>query len=572
MALRGIFQSRLVWAVVSNGLRVGGYMLVLPITLRTIPEAEMEIWWLFVAVQALVVQADFGLGPSISRGLAYLLAGASSLKPGAAKDSPEVDPARIGGFIQACHRVYRWVLLSALLILVPATFFIVPKMGAGTFSRGSFGNTRAPAAADFIAEVRAGTTPAARWLQQQLPSEVLAGLTVETWNNKPEWDRLMRDLVKEMNRLAVAGRMDQDGRFDGVPLRDETRRLAAVATSGSDLTRANRLLIEDAFPQTILRDSTVLHDAEWRRMVASWFVFAFGVLLTLSTTRFINLLTGADHVRLAQQLSMVGMAANLVITALGLIYGFGFAAMAFGSLGNGICQSVLGRWAFFRHLKPFRCVGDAKFGRACFAELWPTAWRHGVVSLGAFLIYNANTFWASANLGQPESSQYPFSFKLMQILMTICALPVTTQAPKLARMMAAGDPRGAWNFFLWRHAIGLVGMLGGIAFLCLWGPATLRMIGSDSSLLPAGFVLFLGVICFLEFNHSGFALLVMARNEVPFVWSASISGVAIAILGGWWSKVFGVSGLLSAVCVVQLVWHNWWVPWLARRRVRDCGN
>ena len=55
-----LLQSRLAWALLSNGLRVGGYLLVLPIALRRIPEAEMEIWWLFVTVQALAVQADFG--------------------------------------------------------------------------------------------------------------------------------------------------------------------------------------------------------------------------------------------------------------------------------------------------------------------------------------------------------------------------------------------------------------------------------------------------------------------------------------------------------------------------------
>ena len=559
--MQRLLQSRLVWALLSNGLRVGGYVLILPIALKTIPEAEMEIWWLFVAVQALVIQADFGIGPSISRGLAYLLTGATSLQPGAAQPDAVADPDRIAGFLQACHRVYRWVLLAAFLILIPASFFIVPKMGAGTFSRGSFGQAPAPTAADFVAEVRAGETPVARWLRGELPESVLTGLTPAATNDRPVWDRHVRDLVKALNRVAEQGRIDVDGRFDGIELRPETRRLLAEATTGVSVTRAHRLLLEDAFPRTLVRDTTVLHGAEWRRMVAGWFVFAFGVLLTLSTTRFINFLTGSDHVRLAQQIAMAGMAANLILTAAGLLAGLGFVALALGSVGNGVAQAILGRRAVRRFLAPYLHAGDAVAGRRIFWELWPTAWRAGLVSLGAYLIYNSNVFWASEKLGQPEASQYPFTLKLMQVLMVVCGLPVTTQVPRLARWMAAGETGQAWRFFLRRHLLGLAALTTGIAGLLL-------LYGSQSTLLPGPALLFMGLIYLLELNHSQFAALIMTSNRVPFVWAATVSGGAICLGSGLFAGSFGLWGLLGTVFVVQAAWNNWWVPWWAWKSVR----
>ncbi len=433
-----LLQSRLAWALLSNGLRVGGYLLVLPIALRRIPEAEMEIWWLFVTVQALAVQADCGLGPSISRGLSYLLAGATSLKPGAAQKSGGVDPAKVGGFMESTRRVYFWVLLAAAGVLVLASFFIVPK----------------------IQQLGGGAS-----------------------------------------------------------------------------------------------------------MLASWAAFAIGVLLSLASVRQTNLLTGADHVRLAQQIQLAGMAANLALTAIGLALGMKFLALALGSLLAGAVQLVCGHWFLRKHLKAY--LGPARTEDAAhwFAELWPSAWRAGLVSLGAFLIYNSNTFWASAHLGQPDASRYPLTLRLMQFMMVVCGLPITTQIPRLARMMAAGETREAWSFFLKRHLIGLSAMVLGVLGLWLLGDRLLEAIGSHSRLLAGPFLLFMGLIYILEFNHGYCATLVMTRNEVPFVWAATLSGLAICAGGGMLSEAYGLWGLLGTVFVVQGSWNNWWVPLLAWRSV-----
>ncbi len=562
MPVRRLIQSRLAWALLSNALRVGGYMLVLPIALRTIPEAEMEIWWLFGAVQALVVQADFGLGPSISRGLSYLLAGATSLQPGAAKAGAEADPVKVAGFIHATHRVYRWVIGAAVGILILASFFIVPKIGAGTFSGGDFKDVAA-----FVAGIRAENDPVSAWLKRALPPEVLGGIYGDRKTN-PEWDRQVRAFVKSLNALVVREPVFEPTRFAGATLRPETRAWVESRPTGAPLVRANRLLLEDAFPTAITKNPAALHGRAWWIMIASWVVFGLGVLLTLSSTRFINFLTGADHVRLAQQLALIGMAVNLALTAAGLLAGFGFAAMAVGLMGNGIVQSIGGRWGVRRHLGRFLGGGDVETGKRIFLEVWPSAWRAGVVSLGAYLIYNSNVFWASAYLGQPDASQYPFTLKLMQVLMIVCGLPVSTQVPKLARWMAAGEPRQAWSYFLRRHFLGLGALMIGVLGLWLLGDRFLARMGSHSTLLPGPLLLFMGLIYVLEFNHGYCATLVMTRNEVPFVWAATVSGVVICVGGGVLVQTFGLWGLLGTVFVVQAAWNNWWVPWLAWRAVR----
>jgi O-antigen/teichoic acid export membrane protein len=394
-------------------------------------------------VQALAVQADFGFGPSISRGLSYLLAGATSMTPGTTGSGAAVNLERVGGFIASSRRVYFWVTLAATSILFLASLLIVPKIYA-------------------------------------LPEPSL--------------------------------------------------------------------------------------------MLASWILFALGVILTLSSTRLINLLIGADHVRLAQQILLGATAANLLLTGVGLKLGFGFGALALGSLANGLVQSFAGGHFFRIHLGKFHGKGDARQGAETFAQLWPTAWRSGLVSLGAYLIYNSNVFWASVNLGQPAASRYPLTLRLMQFLMVVCALPVTTQIPRISQWMATGETQQAWRFFLRRHLLGLSAMILGVLGLWLLGDRLLMMLGSKSRLIEGSFLLFMGLIYVLEFNHGYFATLVMTRNQVPFVWAATLSGLAICLGGGLLSERFGLWGLLGTVFVVQATWNNWWVPWYAWRSIRGSNH
>ena len=161
---------------------------------------------------------------------------------------------------------------------------------------------------------------------------------------------------------------------------------------------------------------------------------------------------------------------------------------------------------------------------------------------------------------------------MMQLLMMVCGLPVTTQIPRISRWMATGETQRAWRFFLRRHLLGLTAMILGVLGLWLLGDRLLAMLGSKSRLLEGSFLLFMGLIYVLEFNHGYCATLVMTRNEVPFVWAATLSGVAICALGGFTSQAYGLAGLLWTVFLVQAAWNNWWVPLLAWRTVADPGK
>lgn len=429
--LRRLSDSSLVWSILSQGVRVGGYLLVLPIALRTITEHEMEIWWLFVTAQGLAVQADFGLGTSIGRGLTYMLAGAAEFRPNVSDTIVDAPNPKVLDFLAATAKIYTKVIIVAAGILLLFSFFVI----------------------DRIKRTGAGT-----------------------------------------------------------------------------------------------------------EVIVSWFGYSAGVLLLLASMRQTSLLNGADKIKLVQRLQLLSSGAGISFTAVGLSLGLKFYALAGGSLLTGLIQYYAGKHFVVRTFGRLLPNPSSQEIRAFSMQLWPIAWKSGMVCLGAFLIYNSNVFWASKLLGQPEASRYPLTLKVMQLLMVFCSLPLTVRMTYLTTLMAKNRNNQAWNYFLQRHAIGLAGMICAVLGLYFFGNQALQAIDSQSRMLDGPALLFMGLIFVLEFNHAYFASILMARNEFPFILPAFLSGIAIFIGSGLAGLQYGLWGILICVFVVQLSWNNWWVP------------
>lgn len=61
-------------------VRIGSFFLLLPVILRTLPAAEIVVWYLFNAVLAMQWLLEIGFGSTFSRAISYAMAGASSVK------------------------------------------------------------------------------------------------------------------------------------------------------------------------------------------------------------------------------------------------------------------------------------------------------------------------------------------------------------------------------------------------------------------------------------------------------------------------------------------------------------
>jgi O-antigen/teichoic acid export membrane protein len=307
----------------------------------------------------------------------------------------------------------------------------------------------------------------------------------------------------------------------------------------------------------------------------TWGCYGLGILVNMYGEGWLALLNGANLVRQAQQLTLAANVAGIGLAVLGLLAGYGLLALTVSFLIGGLILRI-GCWLVFRACLPQALpTGAHRFQRELFTQIWPVAWRSGLVGLGSYLIFNTNTQLTAFYFGLKEAASYGLSFQLFQVGLQLCSLPTTVRVPAINALRAQGRTTEAWRQFFVRHTAGLaLFALGGIA-VTVWGDDLLRLISTTKTLLPWPWLALMAVIYFLEFNHSNCATFILTGNEVPFVRAAVYSGLAIFLIGSVMAPYWGISGLLITVAAVQASWNNWWVPrraWQAAHPPAAGGN
>ncbi len=121
-------QGDVVWSLVFTGLRLGSGILVLPLALRTIPSAEMGIYYTFMSLSGLAAFLDFGMGGTIGRSAAYAWGGARSFSARGLPDLHEGTEPNRDLLATLTHLTRFWyyamALVSFVLLAAVGTLFV----------------------------------------------------------------------------------------------------------------------------------------------------------------------------------------------------------------------------------------------------------------------------------------------------------------------------------------------------------------------------------------------------------------------------------------------------------------
>ena len=116
-------RSAVAWSLAANGLRVAGALLVLPLIVRTIPSAELGLWYVFVSIVSLAGILDLGFGPTLTQATGYAWAGAKKLQElGIAHKEPgevagEPNYGLLAALVGTMRRYYQ-VLATIVIVLL----------------------------------------------------------------------------------------------------------------------------------------------------------------------------------------------------------------------------------------------------------------------------------------------------------------------------------------------------------------------------------------------------------------------------------------------------------------------
>ena len=287
---------------------------------------------------------------------------------------------------------------------------------------------------------------------------------------------------------------------------------------------------------------------------AAFIVYAVGVSLNFANSIWIYLLSAINAVRQSQQITVICLATYYLLAIAGLLGGLKVWALVIGTLVMGILERLLGRSVFTR----LASLPRGTFRFEIITVLWPNAWRTGAVSLGAFMIIQANTLICSAFLDLKTIASYGLTLQAINLLVGVSSVWVTVKWPEINHLRAQRRLSDIATLFASRMRLTLLTFMVGAGTLVVFGPTLFTLVHTQTQLLPCGILLVLLLVQSLEMHHSLYAGLVYSENVNPFLKPALISGAGIVLFSLILVPRYGLWGAVVSVGVVQLCFNNWW--------------
>jgi O-antigen/teichoic acid export membrane protein len=126
---RRVTGSAVIWSWMFNGLRLSSALVLLPLLMAVLPDAEFGMYYVFLALAGAAPMMDFGFGLSVERNLSYAVGGAKSLQAqgvgGGSGAGGGANQALMAEVVWSARGLYRWLTLGAMvLLLVVGTWMV----------------------------------------------------------------------------------------------------------------------------------------------------------------------------------------------------------------------------------------------------------------------------------------------------------------------------------------------------------------------------------------------------------------------------------------------------------------
>jgi O-antigen/teichoic acid export membrane protein len=293
-------------------------------------------------------------------------------------------------------------------------------------------------------------------------------------------------------------------------------------------------------------------------LIFAWHLTVLSSAWNFSTGFWINLLMGTGEVRKSAIIGLFAQLTALFLLIGGLLFGLGIFSYPIAALSSGILTLIFARKHFLLKV-PISVATKFEFQtKEIFNDLWPMAWRLGIVLVGSYLSQRGNTVLSSARLGLNETASFGLTLQLLAIISQISAIPHLIALPKISQLRISSNISEIRKIFFTRVYGGLaIGLIGTI-ILSMIGSDMLHFIGSKTSLISPSLIILLGITLLLERHHTCYAELTLTENKNPFIWAYLITGFSNVVLAWHLSGILGIEGLILAQGITNLLCLNWW--------------
>ena len=294
-----------------------------------------------------------------------------------------------------------------------------------------------------------------------------------------------------------------------------------------------------------------------------WLFIAGTAALNIMSSALNGVMIGTGHLTRAAKCQMLVFGFSLTISLFAIIKFESLQCFVFGTFAGSFFNLIvhlIGNRDIIR--SSFSVLTEPTDGWKIIAIIWPSSWRLGIVSVGAFAITQASTLLIGRYLDPQKIAGYGLALQLFSAISGFAGVIVRTAVPSISAAYASR------NIDRVRKLVAIVsGASASIFLLCsfvlvVFGPIFLPMLKSSIVLPSRPLLVFFAFYLFLEFWHSAFAIFITARNQVPFMFPALVSG--LCVVGGSWVLLtqtnMGILGPMISQAIVQLAFNNWYWP------------
>tara|TARA_B100000989_G_C19531388_1_gene470149 strand:- start:1764 stop:3101 length:1338 start_codon:yes stop_codon:yes gene_type:complete len=298
-----------------------------------------------------------------------------------------------------------------------------------------------------------------------------------------------------------------------------------------------------------------------------WILLSTSQILFSRNLGVIGLLQGRGKIALANKIVAAFKGGILLSCVFAVLLGFSLTGFAAGVFFCSAIVYVISREVFSRQIEAIpgrnKNFDLSKKDTDQIRELvLKPSLRLWVVQVGAFLINKGNILVAGLVLGVMESSAYMLSIILISVVTGLASTVVLVYLPQINTIQVS-ESRKALTLIV-KKIYGIAYSIYVAAFICIFflGNYILEFLGSEARLIDDSLLIIVGIIAFLELNHSLAASYLTTRNEVIFARASVLSGIATVCMGYILGSIYGIIGLIIAQGGVQLIYNNWRWPQL----------
>jgi O-antigen/teichoic acid export membrane protein len=296
-----------------------------------------------------------------------------------------------------------------------------------------------------------------------------------------------------------------------------------------------------------------------------WLIFSVSVFFEIFYSYYTALLVGKGMIMESRKAVVYSRLVYVILAFVFLYMGFGLIGVVVANFIAPFFNRIISYHFFFtKELKSkidgFYISKQEKL--ELFKIVWHNARKMGLVFIGGYAINKFSLFLAGLYLPLSDIASYGLMIQLVGIIGAVSATSFSVSQSRFSALRVNGDNEKLIKEFAFSMNIYYLLFVLGAVFLILVCPWLLTLIGANAKLPSVLIMSVFALIVLLEGNHSNFAGFIITKNNIPFVKSSLIAGVAI-VLGDYLSLVYtslGILGLIMVQGLAQVAYANWKWP------------